>query len=98
MQIYQNVGSARLAERAVLVLDRTMTPSMTRPVARARTIRMAALQDRSISSDFKLHMCNLKSEMCNLKKMPNRLKSSYLKRRRTSNCTLTKIFYVQFEI
>ena len=46
---------------------------------------------------FKLHMCSLKSKMCNLKKLHNRLKSSYLKRNRNSNCTSIKIFYVQFE-
>jgi len=46
--------------------------------------------------NFKLHMCNLKSELRNLKKMPNRLKSRYLKQHRNSNCTSTKIIYVQF--
>ena len=33
MQIYQNPGRARLTERAVLVLDRTMTRSKTADVA-----------------------------------------------------------------
>jgi hypothetical protein len=83
MQIYQNTGRARLAERAGLVLEYPCLQSVVNPLfwlsyelhLSDSCLRPTELMI-TISLHFKLHMCSLKSKMCSLKKMHNRLESS----------------------